>query len=139
MFINVSISAQLMNVKTGDVVWSDASSQTTSLEDHAMAGLVAGMSQAAEQAITNLVSSMQGRFLQLQASVSKGIKEARQEWPSVWILIFVSSLLRQWYWYRSPYSRKALEWLASSSGQELTLPETRAGSVCGIALSLWCE
>lgn len=77
--INVSISAQLMNVKTGNVVWSDASSQTTSLEDHAMPGLVAGMSQAAEQAITNLVSSMQGRLLQLQASASKGIKDARQE------------------------------------------------------------
>jgi cholesterol transport system auxiliary component len=77
--INVSISAQLINVKTGNVVWSDASSQTTSLEDHAMARLVAGMSQAAEQAITNLVSSMQGRLLQLQASASKGIKEARQE------------------------------------------------------------
>jgi len=79
MFINVSISAQLMNVNTGNVVWSDASSQTTNLEDHAMAGLVAGMSQAAEQAITNLVSSMQGRLLQLQASASKGTKEDRQE------------------------------------------------------------
>jgi ABC-type uncharacterized transport system auxiliary subunit len=79
VFINVSISAQLMNVKTGNVVWSDASSQTASFEDHAMAGLVAGMSQAAEQVITNLVSSMHGRLLQLQASASKGIKEARQE------------------------------------------------------------
>jgi ABC-type uncharacterized transport system auxiliary subunit len=79
VFINVSISAQLMNVKTGNVVWSDASSQTTSLEDHAMAGLVAGMSKAAEQAITTLVSSMQGRLLQLPASASTGIKEARQE------------------------------------------------------------
>jgi ABC-type uncharacterized transport system auxiliary subunit len=79
VFIKVSITAQLMNVKTGNVVWSDASSRTTSLEDHAMAGLVAGMSQAADQAITNLVSSMQGRLPQLQASASKGIKEPRQE------------------------------------------------------------
>jgi ABC-type uncharacterized transport system auxiliary subunit len=79
VFISVSISAQLMNVKTGNVVWSDASLQTKSLEDHAMAGLVAGMSQAAEQAVTTLVSSMQGRLLQLQASASKGIKEAQQE------------------------------------------------------------
>jgi ABC-type uncharacterized transport system auxiliary subunit len=79
VFINVSISAQLMNVKTGNVVWSDTSLQTTSLEDHAMAGLVAGMSQAADQAITNLVSSMQERLLHLQASASKGIKEVRQE------------------------------------------------------------
>lgn len=79
VFINVSISAQLMNVKTGNVVWSDASSQTSSLEDHAMAGLVAGMSRAAQQAITNLVSSMQARLLQTQASASKDIKEAGQE------------------------------------------------------------
>jgi ABC-type uncharacterized transport system auxiliary subunit len=79
VFINVSISAQLMNVKTGNVVWSDTSLQTTSLEDHAMASLVAGMSQAAEQAITNLVSSMQERLLHLQASASKGIKEVREE------------------------------------------------------------
>jgi ABC-type uncharacterized transport system auxiliary subunit len=79
VFINVSISAQLMNVKTGNLVWSDGSSQTASLENHAMAGLVAGMSQAADQAITDLVSSMQRRLLQIQASASKGIKEARQE------------------------------------------------------------
>jgi uncharacterized lipoprotein YmbA len=79
VLIKVSITAQLMNVKTGNMVWSDGSSQTARLEDHAMAGLVAGMSQAADQAITNLVSSMQGRLLQLQASASKGIKEARQE------------------------------------------------------------
>jgi hypothetical protein len=61
------------------VVWSDVSSQTITLEDHAMPGLVAGMSQAARQAISNLVSSMQGRLLQLQASASQGMKEARQE------------------------------------------------------------
>ena len=79
VLIEVSITAQLMNVKTGDVVWSDVSSQTISLEDHAMPGLVAGMSQAARQAISNLVSSMQGRLLQLQASAPQGMKEARQE------------------------------------------------------------
>lgn len=76
--MNVSISAQLTNVKTGNVVWSDGSSQTTNLEDHAMADLVPGMSEAADQAITDLLSSMQGRLRQLQASALKGIKEARQ-------------------------------------------------------------
>jgi uncharacterized lipoprotein YmbA len=79
VFIKVSMSARLMNIKTGKVVWSDGSSQTASLEDHAMAGLVAGMSKAADQAITDLVSSMQGRLLQLQASESNGIGEARHE------------------------------------------------------------
>jgi uncharacterized lipoprotein YmbA len=38
-----------------------------------------GMSQAAEQAIANLVSSMQGRLLQLQESASKGIKDAPEK------------------------------------------------------------
>lgn len=79
VLVKVSITAQLMNVKTGNVVWSDGSSQTASLEGHAMAALVAGMSQAADQAITGLVSSMQTRLLQLQASASNGIKETRRQ------------------------------------------------------------
>ena len=78
VLMSVSISAQLTNVKTGDVAWSGVSSQTTSLKGHAVSDLVAGMSQSADQAITNLVSSMQGRLVQLQASASKGIKEAGQ-------------------------------------------------------------
>lgn len=78
VLVDVSITAQLINVKTGDVIWSGVSSQTTSLEDRAMAGLVAGMSQAADRAISRLVSSMQGRILQQQASASEGMKEAPQ-------------------------------------------------------------
>jgi uncharacterized lipoprotein YmbA len=79
VLMNVSISAQLTNVKTGDVVWSAVSAQTTSPKGHAVPDLVAGMSQSADQAINNLVSSMQGRLVQLQASASKSIKEAGQE------------------------------------------------------------
>ena len=79
VFVNVSIGARLMNVRTGDVVWSDVSSQTSSLKDHEMPALVAGMSQAANQAITRLVSSMQERLSQLQASASPDKKEAGQE------------------------------------------------------------
>jgi ABC-type uncharacterized transport system auxiliary subunit len=79
VLMNVSISAQLTSVKTGDVVWSGVSSQTTSLKGHAVPDLVAGMSQSADQAITDLVSSMQGRLVQLHASASRSIKEAGQE------------------------------------------------------------
>ena len=79
VLMNVSMSAQLTNVKTGDIAWSDVSSQTTSLKGHAVPDLVAGMSQATDQVITNLVSSMQSRLLQLQASGSNGIKETQQE------------------------------------------------------------
>lgn len=79
VLMDVSISAQLTNVKTGDVAWSGVASQTTSLKGHAVPDLVAGMSQSADQAINSLVSSMQGRLVQLQASASKGVKEAGQE------------------------------------------------------------
>ena len=79
VLMNVSISAQLTNVKTGDVVWSGVSSQTTSLKGHSVPDLVAGMSQSADQAINSLISSMQERLLQLHASASKGIKEAGPE------------------------------------------------------------
>jgi uncharacterized lipoprotein YmbA len=79
VLIKVSITAQLLNVKTGDVTWSGVSSQTTSLKGHAVPDLVAGMSQSADQAINSLVSSMQGRLVELQASASKGVKEAGQE------------------------------------------------------------
>jgi uncharacterized lipoprotein YmbA len=79
VLMNVSISAQLTNEKTGDVAWSGVASQTTSLKTHAVPDLVAGMSQSADQAINSLVSSMQERLAQLQASASKGIKGAGQE------------------------------------------------------------
>ncbi len=79
VFINVSITAQLVNVKTGDFVWSDVSSESTSLEDHTMPRLIAGMSQAADQAITNLVASMQRRLIDLQASAAPDMKGAGQE------------------------------------------------------------
>ena len=70
-FVNVSITARLMNIKTGDVVWSDVSSQSSNLKDHGMPALVAAMSQVTDQAITHLVSSMQERLSKQQASVSR--------------------------------------------------------------------
>ena len=79
VLVDVSITAQLTNLKTGDVVWSDISSQTTNLENRAMPGLVAAMSQAVDQAISHLVSSMQGRLILLQASASQGMTDTRQE------------------------------------------------------------
>jgi uncharacterized lipoprotein YmbA len=78
VFVRVSMTAQLMEMKTGNVVWSDGSSKTASLEDPARTRLVAGMSQAADQAITTLISSMQGRLLQLKTG-SKGVEETRQQ------------------------------------------------------------
>jgi len=79
VLVNVAISAQLINIKTGDVVWRDTSSQIISLEKRAMVDLVSGMSQSTDQVITNLISSMQERLRQLEASYSLDVKGAGQE------------------------------------------------------------
>jgi ABC-type uncharacterized transport system, auxiliary component len=75
--INVGLSAQLLDLKTGNVLWRGESLQSARLEHRAVPGVVAGMSQAAGQAVTRLVSSMQNRVL--QASASAGIRDAGQQ------------------------------------------------------------
>ena len=79
VFINVAISAQLSDVKAGSIIWSDTSSETANLENRAVPGLVAGMSHAADQAITQLVSSMQTRLLQHRSPAWSGIREPQPE------------------------------------------------------------
>jgi ABC-type uncharacterized transport system auxiliary subunit len=61
--VEVRLSAQLMNFKTGSVLWMDTSSKTTKLEHRDIPGVVAGMSQTAEHAVADLVSSMQDRVV----------------------------------------------------------------------------
>jgi uncharacterized lipoprotein YmbA len=68
VFISVGLSAQLLNLKTVDVLWRDVSAENIKLEHHTVPDLVAGMSQAAEQAVAHLVSSMQDRLVQVSAS-----------------------------------------------------------------------
>ena len=68
VFITVAVSAQLLDLKTGHVLWRDSSSETSKLDHHAVPSLVDGMSQAAENAVTRLVSSMQDRLAQDSAS-----------------------------------------------------------------------
>ena len=75
--ISVGLSAQLLDLKTGNVLWRGDSLQSTRLEHRAIPDVVAGMSQAAEEAVTHLVSSMQDRVL--QASASPGIRDAGQQ------------------------------------------------------------
>jgi uncharacterized lipoprotein YmbA len=71
VFIEVSVSAQLTNVRTGDVLWSDTSSETTKLEAHAVPSLVAAMSQTAQGVVGRLVSSMQDRLATASASLTR--------------------------------------------------------------------
>jgi uncharacterized lipoprotein YmbA len=77
IFVSVGLSAQLLDLKTGDVLWRDVSSEKIKLEHHAVPDLVAGMSQAAERAVVHLVSSMQDRLLQVSAS--PGTRDAGQQ------------------------------------------------------------
>lgn len=76
VYVEVRLSAQLMNVRTGEVLWLDASSERTKLEDHKLPGIVAQMSQTAESAVQHLVSSMQDRVVSRSPSLASG--EARQ-------------------------------------------------------------
>lgn len=76
VFVEVRLSAQLMDLKTGDVLWRDASSESTKLEHRDVPGIVAGMSKAADGAVEHLVSSMQNRVVSISASL--GHKEAGQ-------------------------------------------------------------
>jgi ABC-type uncharacterized transport system auxiliary subunit len=68
--IAVGLSAQLMNVKTGEVMWRDTGSSAMSLEHRTVPGVVAEMSQATETSIEQLVSSMQKKLEPLSASSS---------------------------------------------------------------------
>jgi ABC-type uncharacterized transport system auxiliary subunit len=77
VFISVAVSAQLLDLKTGNVLWRDASSETSGLDHHAVSSLVAGMSQATENTVTRLVSSMQDRLAHVSAS--RDVNEARRQ------------------------------------------------------------
>jgi ABC-type uncharacterized transport system auxiliary subunit len=60
--IEVSLSAQLVNLRTGEVLWRDTSSITTKLDRRSVPGIVAEMSRNLEDAIQHLVASMQERL-----------------------------------------------------------------------------
>jgi ABC-type uncharacterized transport system auxiliary subunit len=76
-FVEVRLSAQLMNLKTGDVLWRDTSSETTKLEHHAVKDVVTELSSAAENAVEHLVSSMQNHVV--ESSASLGGREGGQQ------------------------------------------------------------
>ncbi|MBV9675633.1 MAG: membrane integrity-associated transporter subunit PqiC, partial [Acidobacteriaceae bacterium] len=79
VFVNVGVSAQLLDVKSRAVLWQDVSSQTSKLDKRSVLGLVAGMSQAMDQVIAQLLSSMQTRLVQLQSSALSDTKEPESE------------------------------------------------------------
>ena len=64
--VEVGLSARLINLRTGDVLWQDASSQTARLEQRSVPGVVAEMSRELGSAVGVLASSMQDRLVAAQ-------------------------------------------------------------------------
>ena len=75
--VEVTLSARLINLRTGEVLWQDTSSQTAKLDQRSVAGIVAEMSQDLGSAVGNLVSSMQNRLT--MASSSRSGSNTEQE------------------------------------------------------------
>lgn len=69
--INVAVSAQLTDVRTGQVLWRDACSTNTRLEQRDVPAMVTEMSKAAEGAVEQLASSMQNRVALMSASLNR--------------------------------------------------------------------
>jgi ABC-type uncharacterized transport system auxiliary subunit len=53
-----TISAQLMDTRTGSVVWNHTASEAVPVEKRDVAGVVSGLSQAARIAVDRLVASV---------------------------------------------------------------------------------
>lgn len=69
--IAVSLSAQLMRLKTGEVIWRDTTSEVTRLEHRTVSGVVTEMSQAVQKSVDGLVSSMQKRLEPISVSSAR--------------------------------------------------------------------
>jgi uncharacterized lipoprotein YmbA len=57
--IEVSLSARLINLQTGEVLWHGASSKTAKLDQRSVPGIVTGMSQEVGNTVEGLIASMQ--------------------------------------------------------------------------------
>jgi uncharacterized lipoprotein YmbA len=62
--VEVGISAKLQNVKTGDVVWSDACLKRSEVNQRSLPAVVAEMSRDLSEAATQLVTSMRSQVSQ---------------------------------------------------------------------------
>jgi ABC-type uncharacterized transport system auxiliary subunit len=60
--IDVGVSARLINLRTGEVLWQGDAAKSTTLDRHSVRGVVAEMSREVGSAVEELVSSMQGRL-----------------------------------------------------------------------------
>lgn len=60
--IEVSLSARLVNLQTGEVLWRGASTKTATLDERSVSGIVSEMSRELGSAVDSLVSSMLDRL-----------------------------------------------------------------------------
>jgi ABC-type uncharacterized transport system auxiliary subunit len=73
--IEVTLSARLINLRTGEVLWQDRSSQTAKIDQRSVRGIVAEMSQDLGSAVDRLVSSMQNRLSVVSSSQNRSNTE----------------------------------------------------------------
>jgi ABC-type uncharacterized transport system auxiliary subunit len=73
--IEVALSAQLINLRTGEVLWQATSSKSGKLEQHSVPGIVSEMSREVSDAVEGLVSSMQNRVSVVSSSVNRSNTE----------------------------------------------------------------
>ncbi len=66
--VQVTISARLVSVHTGEVVWQDMSSKIGTPDQRTIAGIVSEMSRQMGSAVESLVSSMGNRVLPVSAA-----------------------------------------------------------------------
>ena len=60
--VDVGISAALKNLKTGEVIWSGASSKKSAVEQRSVPGIVAAMSRELSEAAEEIVASLRNEL-----------------------------------------------------------------------------
>jgi hypothetical protein len=73
--IEVSLSARLVNVRTGEVLWQGAVSKEAKLDERSVPGIVAEMSREVGNVVEGLVSSMQEHVAASSASLGRSSTE----------------------------------------------------------------
>jgi ABC-type uncharacterized transport system auxiliary subunit len=73
--IEVGLSARLTNLRTGEVLWQGASSNTAKLDQRSVPGEVAEMSREVGCVVENLISSMQDRLSASRLALSHSNSE----------------------------------------------------------------
>ena len=73
--IEVALSARLINLRTGEVLWQGAASKAAKLEQRSVPGVVTEMSREVSDIVAGLVSSMQNRVSVASSSLSRSNSE----------------------------------------------------------------